>query len=131
MVADMQACHLAFALQSNAEWEIYLSGPYHDPPRELATQLEALGHKIARKWWEDGKIETTITQYMSHVNSSDLFVMTDTRFFDKFYQVLNAESMGTSVPCVALVKEDDPRRVPGSPYMTADELLQVLPRAVR
>jgi hypothetical protein len=127
----MEAIHLAFALQSKAELTIYLSGPYHDPPRELATQLEALGHKIARKWWEDGKSETTVTQYMAHVNSSDLFVMTDTTLFDKFYKVLNAESMGTYVPCVALVKEDDPRRVPGSPYMTPDELLQVLPRAVR
>ena len=124
-MASSQLARLVLTLQSKPKLRIYLSGVHTNPPIDLAKVIERCGHTIVDKWWEPNDQELTPTTFMSLVNSSDLWVLTDTTYFDKLGQTYDARNMGTNVPVVAL-SESDSRTIGDKPYVSTRQLLQVL-----
>ena len=125
-MASSQLARLVLTLQSKTKLRIYLSGVHTKPPVDLAKAIERCGHKITHKWWEPNDYEITPAALMTLVDSSDLWVLTDTTYFDKLGQTYDARNMGTNVPVVALVGEDESRTIHEKPYVSAEQLLQLL-----
>ena len=120
-----QLARLVLTLQSKTKLRIYLSGVHTKPPVDLAKAIERCGHTITHKWWEPNDYEIPPADLMTLVDLSDLWVLTDTTYFDKLGQTYDARNMGTNVPVVAL-SESDSRTIGDKPYVSAEQLLQLL-----